>query len=633
MNKKFIEKRLDSLGLSLEEVATLPGYNRVMLGLPPIIPQVDYSPTQQFVENYLPKWKALRKLFNLDVQIDIDPPFSINEPDFGRNFSWYQDKVQMETADRNTLYQVVEEMDSYDIIGSALDLLAEDATQIDPDIGRSVWVESENEDIRNECIKLFDRLGIEENIFGMVRGMCKYGDNFERIIASSDEGIVALEHVHASRLTRVQDRFGRLRGFVPGIHNQADLMDETKLSKMNMSRPWSFLHFRLTSSRREIKHGESYLVNATKCFRQLKILEDTLVLYRLNRASDKDVYYIDVGDQPPDQQWQTINQWRRELRKKFYVNPATGQARQQYNPRTADEDLYFPLPKGSESRVERLQGSGPIGDIYDVEHFRDKLFGALRISKAHLGFEKDLSAKATLASQDIRFARTVKRVQRATIYAVTQLCRIHLAILGYDILDLKNKFKVKMASVTYLDELAKSESWELKQRIADSLIDYATKIRDLDPENSSFRMEPWIRYIMRKFFGFSTEEINMFMGPPTGKDMTGVPPSIQNFGEVFEKDFEEQAKKARKAIKEANIDVFVDEEVPPAKLKINEEDEGGLYDLDEEERRLYGENHLNCPSCLSHKKHNELKKIEDRETNESFYMCNVCKFIASVDDE
>jgi DNA-directed RNA polymerase subunit M/transcription elongation factor TFIIS len=773
MNSKFIEKRVEALGMTLEDVASMPAYSRVAMNLPPIIPQVDYTPVQQFAENYLPRWKSLRKLFNLDIQIDIDPPFSLNEPDFGRNFSWYQDKMNMQLADRNTLYQTVDEMDNYDIIASALDLLAEDATQIDPDTNRSVWVESENEEIRNTCMELFDRVGLEEQIFGMVRGMCKYGDNFERIIASSDLGIVALENVHPSRLTRVQDRFGRLLGFVPGMHNELEMQDPDKANKLNISKPWSFLHFRLISSRREIKHGESYLINANKVFRQLKILEDTMVLYRLNRASDKDVYYIDVGDQPPDQQWQTINQWRRELRKKFYVNPATGQARQQYNPRTADEDLYFPLPKGSESRVERLQGAGPIGDIYDIEHFRDKLFGALRISKAHLGFEKDLNAKcfsldtkipcldgvtrtlreiietyeqtgelpyvysydlesnkvtagkvtwagvtrrntevvrvtldngnqeictpdhlwllkdgtykqaqhlyigdslrnvvdefeitvgniefleepidtgditvdiyhnfavdsgvfvhnSTLASQDIRFARTVKRVQRATIYAITQLCRIHLSILGYDVFDLKNKFKVKMASVTYLDELAKSESWELKQRIADSLLDYATKIRDLDPENNTFRMEPWLRYIMRKFFGFSTEEINMFMGPPTGSDMTGVPPSIQNFGETIKEDMADQRKKARRAIREASTEVFVEEPVPP--VKPSEEDLGALYDLKEEERKLYGEHTLNCPVCLQKKESIPLERIDDKDTKETYYLCNSCKFVASPDE-
>lgn len=476
MNHRKIQLLCEAKGLSEEELSALPSWGREQLGIPLVLPHIDYTPMQRFVDNYLPRWAVLRRMYGLDQTVDIEPPFSFDEPNLGRNYSWYNAQLQFE-LNRRSIYHLVEEMDNFDLVSSALDIYSEEATQTDEEVGRAVWIECDDADIKRELMELFDRIGMEDRVFGLCRSMCKYGDDFEQIIASTSKGVVTLEFIQPQRLTRIEDRFGRLKGFAPGVHTDFEIRDPEKVKKLRISKPWDFIHWRIQSSRREMKHGETVLMAVRRVWRQLKIIEDSLVLYRLNRATDKDIYYIDVGNQTPDQQWQTVHRFRRELRKKFYVNTTTGQMRQQYNPRTADEDLYIPIPKDSNTKVERLSGANPQGDIYDVDHFRNKFFAAIRIPKAFMGYEEDVNAKATLVSQDIRFARGIKRIQRAFKHGTTQLCKVHLALRGHEVVgdDGKDliKFKVKMAPINYLDEMARAELFTLKHEITMKMLELA----------------------------------------------------------------------------------------------------------------------------------------------------------------
>ena len=647
MNKRFIERRLDDLGISFDEVAAMPPHGRVLMGLPPIIPQTDYTFVQRLAENYLPRIAALRKLFGLDQPIDLEPPFQFDDPGLGRSYSWYNAQLSFE-LNRRSVYHLVEEMDNFDLASSSLDVYSEDATQTDAEYGRSVWIESENDEVKRECMGMLDRLNIEDTIFGICRHTAKYGDDFEQVIVSQDLGIVSLEYVSPHRLTRVQDRFGRLIGFAAGIHTDDEIKNPDKWKKLRKSRPWDFVHFRITSSRREMNHGESILMNARRCWRQLKIIEDTLVLYRLNRATDKDIYYIDTGSQTMDQQWQTVNNWRRELRKRFYVNTATGQMRQQYNPRTADEDLYVPMPKDSQTRIERLRGSQPTGRIYDVDHFRNKFFAAMRIPKAYLGFEQDVSARATLSNQDIRFCRGVKRVQRAIKHGLTNLCRFHLAFRDMDPTDAKYKFKVCMAPINYLDELARSEMWTLRQELTERLLSMGIEVvNDRDA---------WVRYTMKRFLSLNDEELDVFLGPrPKGKEVPGPEKIPQGFEKTTFSEVDHcmkslcskgrLLKESAKVLKEDEVKKFepLPDKETVKKLEELKKEETSFYDLEAEEERLDGvleENggkrgtmKIDCPNCKSGGRKEPLIYTFDEAESVGYVRCGHCGFVGIAEGE
>lgn len=391
MEYREILDRLDP-----EEIKALNPGQRAALNLPKY-----ESVFKNFADNLLPVRSNLRKLFGLQFDYDVYPPYDLdaNDGDITSTWSWYDSMLRFEN-NRQAVYAFVEEASSFDVLASALDLYAEDATQVDPEKGRSYWVTGEDQGIVSELEKMFERIQAEDEIFGWARSAAMYGDCFEQIISTPTEGVVSLEHVNPHQITRIQDRFGRLQGFAGGLIPEEQLQrmkrDPNAAKGLKVSNPWDFLHFRLVGSNRVSSHGSSMLLSARHCWRQLKIVEDSLVLYRVQRAPDRTVYYIETDGQSVEDKFRTAHQWRRHLRKRMYWNPQTGGFRQEYHPWAIDQDIYMPINRGSETKIERQPAGTDLGDIYDVDHLVNKLFSALRIPKAYMGWEGDVNAKATL---------------------------------------------------------------------------------------------------------------------------------------------------------------------------------------------------------------------------------------------
>ena len=487
-----------------EELRMLPPTVRLQMGLPPR----PMTRAQLFADSLLPRWKILRRIFGLDQQRDItmSPHLDLDK---ASPYSWYESQMRFE-ADRAKMYHLMEEMDTYDLVSGSLDIFAEEATQVDADSGRSVWIDSDNEEIRRRLMDMLDRVEMEDIIYSIARSMVKYGTDFEQVIVDEREGVVSLQYTRPEMLSRVQDRTGRLKGFVAGILPPElevlpyeDLPDQYKSPDM-LAHPWSFIHFRVSSSNREVKHGEPFMWSARRAWRQLKIMEDSIVLYRINRAPDRVVYYIDVGNQPPDQAFQTAHMWRQALTKKFYFNPDSQMMRQEYNPLAIDDEIFWPKKKDDNSSIEILSGSSNPGEIYDLEHFLRKFFAATTIPKASMGFEGDVSTKATLAQQDVRFARRIKRVQRAIRIGIAQLCKVHLALLGIDPESEENRFSVKMTPISYLDDLQRSELYQLRTEMASNMGGLSDT---LEVKNK----DEWSKFIMRNFLGMTAKEVEKFM--------------------------------------------------------------------------------------------------------------------------
>lgn len=520
MNSKQIDELIKRRGLTLEDVADMPVASRAAFGLPTVVPSVDYNRVQRFAENFLPKVGVIRAIFGLDREVPTLPTMSFGDDStVGRNWSLYQSETDV-PRNRKRLYEMVEEMDRYGgIVGSGLEIYAEEATQVDDQSGKTVWIQSDDTEIQSQCMKMLSNIGFEEHVLAIVRSIAKYGDCFEQIIASEDEGIKGLRNIYPDRLTRVEDEYGRLQGFTPGIVSEDDIKDKKKRDKLSVSKPWEVIHFRLLSSDRSTSHGQTLLMPAMRVWRSLKILEDSLVVYRINRATDKDIYYIDTGQQAPEQQWQSVHTFRRELRKRFVWDQASRSMRQEYNPRTPDEDLFIPVPKDSKTRVERLAGANPQGDIYDVDHFRRSLLAALRIPSGFLGFDSDTPSKATLASQDIRFARSIIKLQRSVKSGVETMCRIHLALLGRP--DAATvKFKVMMAPINYIVESMKAELFSVRSDIVTKMLSLAQSNVTTDPESgapvqgsgSIKNVDGWSAWVLRTFLGLDDSMIELLVG-------------------------------------------------------------------------------------------------------------------------
>ncbi|MGW8181600.1 MAG: portal protein, partial [bacterium] len=280
--------------------------------------------------------------------------------------------------------------------------------------------------------------------------------------------------------------------------------------------PWDILHIKIAGNRIDNVYGDSILRPVRRIWKQLKIMEDSVVLYRINRAPDRLVFYLDVGaNAGPIEAQRVLNLWRQWFKKRQYYDPATGEYRAEYNPMSLDEDMFIATTQGSATKIDKMAGSGGIGDILDLEYFRDRVFAGLRIPKAYMGFEGDINAKATLAQQDIRYSRTIKRIQRAVIVGLTRLCQIHLAMKHEQDYVESAQFKVLMSPVSYLDELQKAELWNLKMDMAQRLAEVGLNVMMLE-------RVAWLTYILSEFVGLPDKFIKQLVTMPgTGMEAPG----------------------------------------------------------------------------------------------------------------
>ena len=229
---------------------------------------------------------------------------------------------------------------------------------------------------------------------------------------------------------------------------------------------WQIAHFRLLGNDKHAPYGTSVLDPSRRIFRQLTLLEDAMMAYRIVRSPERRVFYVDVGNMAPNDVEQYMQKVMTSMKRNQVVDADTGRVDLRYNPMSVDEDYFIPTRGGQSTRVESLPGGTYTGDIDDVKYLKDKLFSALKIPQSYLfrgeGADED---KATLAQKDIRFARTIQRLQRVVITELEKIAIIHLFTLGYRENDLIS-FKLSMNNPSKIAELQDLEQWRTKFDVA-----------------------------------------------------------------------------------------------------------------------------------------------------------------------
>ena len=287
------------------------------------------------------------------------------------------------------------------LVSGILDVYAEESTQRDYDRGRSVWIESKSNGIvkaGEECLR---NVGMEDRVAYITRRMGKLGDAFQRLIYQTGKGVLAWRQAPATKVHRVEDKFARLTGF-------REDGQKYRGKKRTTSWPWDYIHFRLLGKYEEAGYGTSLLESMFRPWRQMTLAEDSVLMYRMRRAPDRNLVLVDVGNMEEHEAIQYLNSWRKRFRKWEFVDPASPNYKKQYNPLTPTEDVFVAMRRDNTTRIESLSGAGNMGELYDLEHFRNKFFGSAKVPKAYFGFEGDINAKATLLQQDVRFARSCK---------------------------------------------------------------------------------------------------------------------------------------------------------------------------------------------------------------------------------
>ena len=342
-------------------------------------------------------------------------------------------------------------------IASALDIYADEMTVSSP-LQKLLTINCHNEEIKEILNTLFySVLNIEFNLFGWCRSMCKYGDYFLYLDIDEKIGVKAAIGLPSVEIERMEGEDKTNPNYVQFQWNSGGLTFEN----------WQVAHFRILGNDKYAPYGTSVLEASRRIWRQLSLLEDAMMAYRIVRSPERRIFYIDVGGIPEKEVEQHMQRVMTSMKRNQVISETTGRVDLRYNPMSVDEDYFIPVRGGAAgTRVESLPGGTYTGDIDDVKYLRDKLFSALKIPASYLTQgEEGSEDKTTLAQKDIRFARTITRLQRSIVSELEKIAVIHLYTLGYTGKDLIS-FKLHLNAPSKISELQELEHWRTKFDVA-----------------------------------------------------------------------------------------------------------------------------------------------------------------------
>ena len=345
------------------------------------------------------------------------------------------------------------EMDTMAEIHSALDIYSHEVCSKD-DYGDILKIESDDPVIKEALTRLFyDTLNIEFNAPMWVRSMCKFGDFFLLVDHNPDYGVINLFPIPVNEIEREES-------YDPDDPTAYRFRWTSHGNKILDSK--DVVHFRLQGNDSYLPYGMSILEAARRAWRQLLLMEDAVMVYRIVRSPERRVFYFDVGNIPPNEVDQTMEKVKTNLKRSQIVDPTTGQVDLRYNPLSTDEDFYIPV-RGQDSgtKIDTLPGGQFTGDIDDLNYIQNKLFAALKIPKSYLGYEGDVSGKSTLAQEDVRFADTIQYIQALFMDGLRHLAVIQLMSMGYRDNQLGN-FRITMANPSTINEIQRLELWRTR---------------------------------------------------------------------------------------------------------------------------------------------------------------------------
>ena len=358
---------------------------------------------------------------------------------------------------RSERYVDFDQMEYMPEIASSLDIYADEMTTHST-LTPMMHIKCANEEIKFVLDSLYkDVLNIEHNLFGWARTMCKYGDLFLYLDIDDMRGITNCIGLPSHEIERLEGEDKTNPNYIQFQWNTGGLTLEN----------WQVAHFRVLGHDKHAPYGTSVLEPARRIWRQLTLLEDAMMAYRIVRATDRRVFKIDVGGIAPQDVEQYMQKVMTQMKRHQVVDPTSGRVDLRYNPLSIEEDYFVPIRGGQSSTdITNLPGGTFTSQIDDVKYLRDKLFSALKVPQSYLSMgEGATEDKTTLAQKDIRFARTIQRLQRVVIAELEKIGIIHLYTLGYRGDDLLN-FKLSLNNPSKIAEMQELENWKTKFDVA-----------------------------------------------------------------------------------------------------------------------------------------------------------------------
>ncbi len=386
--------------------------------------------------------------------------------------SGYSDSLLTKTM-RLNLFKDYENMDNDPIVSSALDIYADEST-MKSEYGDVLTIKTDNDQIKQILHNLYyDIINIEFNLWPWVRNMCKYGDFFLKLDINEKYGITNVIPMSVYDVSRIEGLDPENPEYVKYVIESATNEHRYKAADKSAHREelenYEVAHFRLLSDSNYLPYGKSQVEGGRKIWKQLSLMEDAMLIHRIMRAPEKRVFKIDIGNIPPSEVDNYMQQIVNKMKKAPVVDENTGDYNLKYNMQNITEDFFMPVRGGdSGTSIESLPGL-TYEATEDIEYLKNKLLASLRIPKAFLGYEEQVGSKATLAAEDVRFARTIERIQRITISELTKIGIVHLFAQGYQDADLVN-FELDLTNPSTIYEQEKIELWGNKTTLARDML-------------------------------------------------------------------------------------------------------------------------------------------------------------------
>jgi hypothetical protein len=370
---------------------------------------------------------------------------------------------------RIDLFRDYDSMDMDPILSSALDVYADECTAKN-EMGSVLKIHHEDDNVKQILENLFfDILNVEFNLWPWTRNLVKYGDFFLQLEIAEDLGIVNVMPMSVYEMSRIEgfdiENPQRVKFiYAPYQNPYSSVQQSAKKEYEN----YEIAHFRLNSDSNFLPYGKSMIEGGRRVWKQLSLMEDAMLIHRVMRAPEKRIFKIDVGNIPPTEVDNYMQKIINSSKKVPFVDERTGDYNLKYNMQNLIEDYYMPV-RGSDNgtSIDTLKGL-EYNMIEDINYLKGKLMAALKIPKAFLGYEEDVNGKATLAAQDVRFAKTIERVQRVLISELTKIAIVHLYAQGIKDDRLTN-FSLELTIPSKIYEQEKVELYTSKVQLISSM--------------------------------------------------------------------------------------------------------------------------------------------------------------------
>jgi len=374
----------------------------------------------------------------------------------GYDSNYYMNQNRMQ------LYADYEMMDRDPIINSALDIYSDESTLADQ-FGDILTIKCNKTNIQKILYNLFyDVLNIEFNLWPWIRNMAKYGDFFLKLDIAEELGVVNARPFSSYEIERWEEfdeATGEYKIKFKHVSNQSNEFDVFEIA-----------HFRMLSDSNFLPYGRSMLEGARQEFQKLMMLEDAMLIHRIMRAPEKRIFKIDIGNIPPNEVDTFMEQIINKMKKIPHVDPKTGNYNLRFNLNNMLEDYYLPVRGGqSSTSIDTLPGMTFTG-IDDINYVKDKMMAALKIPKPFLGYSEAVEGKTTLASLDIRFARTIERIQKIAVSELYKIAIVHLYTQGFEGEDLVG-FELELTAPSIIYDQQKVALMTEKMTLASAMKD------------------------------------------------------------------------------------------------------------------------------------------------------------------